>query len=469
MGVPPWTSAKVMGAVFGFLTLPYVYGTTRRALHGRLDQATQSAQLVERGHRLDRLALLAPLLLVISPQFAIWNASGLENSLFCLLLAGGTYRVVLEGQETHRRLISPWWFTLLAMTRRKASFMVPLDFWRYFWGESNENWQRPCAMVGIVVGPWGLYQWWRFTYFAWPFPNTYYGKLGKGTTFQPYEWSPSSWKVGWSYVKAYFQNHYILYFFPAMALGLSGWRIWKRPASDRVPSSLQWHAKEKRPIAQALGLLSALVMIDAAFQPWLVGGTAPSSVFGATVDAETSQLMVLGHSSGPGLMALLLACNCATLALALSRLRLAAFLAMMGVIWTGFSVGHYLMPDLVQDGNKGMTVGMGPLIFGLGSLLVLTVSGRAQWRSTVAAWLLTVVLFVLCWDEAHCGYVAAVLCPGMVVAGGIQGLGQGPGLEPGDGGCAVWIVDLDAFGMACSRYFVGVHAIWRFLRALFGW
>ena len=171
--------------------------------------------------------------------------------------------------------------------------------------------------------------------------------------------------------------------------------------------------------------------------------------FGATVDAETSQLMVLGHSSGPGLMALLLSI-CATLALALSRLRLAAFFAMMGVIWTGFSVGHYLMPDLVQDGNKGMTVGVGPLIFGLGSLLVLTVSaGRAQWRSTVAAWLLTVVLFVLCWDGPTVDmsqpfYVPEWLWPMESRAGSRSGL------EPGDGCCAVWIVDPDAFGMACS-------------------
>ena len=134
MGVPPWTSAKVMGAVFGFLTLPYVYGTTRRALHGRLDQETQSAQVIERGRRLDRLALLAPLLLVISPQFAIWNASGLENSLFCLLLAGGTYRVVLEGQETQRRLISPWWFALLAMTRPEGIVYGAIGFLAVFLG-----------------------------------------------------------------------------------------------------------------------------------------------------------------------------------------------------------------------------------------------------------------------------------------------------------------------------------------------
>ena len=417
MGVPPWTSAKVMGAVFGFLTLPYVYGTTRRALHGRLDQETQSAQVIERGRRLDRLALLAPLLLVISPQFAIWNASGLENSLFCLLLAGGTYRVVLEGQETQRRLISPWWFALLAMTRPEGIVYGAIGFLAVFLGAAERrNWRQPLQWVALLLVPWGLYQWWRFTYFAWPFPNTYYGKLGKGTTFQPYEWSPSSWKVGWSYVKAYFQNHNILYFFPVMALGLSGWRIWNRPSSERVLSTLQWHAKEKRPVAQALGLLAAVVMIDAAFQPWLVGGTAPSSVFGASVDAETNQLMVLGHSSGPGIVALVLSVV-STLALALSRLRLAAFLAMMGVIWTGFSVGHYLMPDLVQDGNKGMALGMGPLVFGLGSLLVLTFSGgRSQWRSTVAAWLLMVVLLVLSWDGptvdmTHPFYVPEILWP----------------------------------------------------------
>ena len=31
LGVPPWTSAKVMGAVFGVLTLPLVYRIVRKA------------------------------------------------------------------------------------------------------------------------------------------------------------------------------------------------------------------------------------------------------------------------------------------------------------------------------------------------------------------------------------------------------------------------------------------------------
>ena len=133
----------------------------------RLDQSTRSVQVVERGHRLDKLALLAPLLLVISPPVRDLECLWFGKFPVLSVAGRGTYRVVLEGQETHRRLISPWWFTLLAMTDRKASFMVPLDFLAVFLGGvERRNWQRPLQWLALLLVPWGLYQWWRFTYFG---------------------------------------------------------------------------------------------------------------------------------------------------------------------------------------------------------------------------------------------------------------------------------------------------------------
>jgi len=114
-------------------------------------------------------ALLAPFFLAVAAQFAIWNASGLENPLFtALLLAGllGVQRGALgwaglgfaglaltrpEG-GAYGAVIGAW---MLALHRRRA--------WR-FWA--------------ALLGPVALHQGFRWAYFAWPLPNTYYAKLG---------------------------------------------------------------------------------------------------------------------------------------------------------------------------------------------------------------------------------------------------------------------------------------------------
>ena len=43
-------------------------------------------------------------MLAMSPQFVIWNASGLENSLYVCLLSAGIYRLLVEDQQGGR----PW-------------------------------------------------------------------------------------------------------------------------------------------------------------------------------------------------------------------------------------------------------------------------------------------------------------------------------------------------------------------------
>ena len=65
LGMSVWASSKILGAIFGILTLPFIFGITRRA------------------GLPDKWAILGPLMLALSPNFVIWNSSGLENSLYC--------------------------------------------------------------------------------------------------------------------------------------------------------------------------------------------------------------------------------------------------------------------------------------------------------------------------------------------------------------------------------------------------
>ena len=55
IGISPWTSSKILGAVFGLITLPCIYKITRRmGVNGDF-------------------ALFAPAMLAVSPQFVVWN------------------------------------------------------------------------------------------------------------------------------------------------------------------------------------------------------------------------------------------------------------------------------------------------------------------------------------------------------------------------------------------------------------
>ena len=207
LGVPPWTSAKVMGAVFGVLTLPLVYRIVRKA----------------RPNGDGGAGLLAAGMLAISPQYVIWAASGLENSLVCLLLAGGIDALLREMHDDspHRIPRSALFFAGLAMTRPEgiaygviAGFALLLD------AVARRSLRRIPVWVVTLALPLVAYHGWRYWYFAWEFPNTYYAKLGIGTRFKPWSWTAS----GWKYIKKYMTNHGLVYVLPIFAVATAGLR-----------------------------------------------------------------------------------------------------------------------------------------------------------------------------------------------------------------------------------------------------
>ncbi len=213
LGVPMWVGAKLAGGVLGVLTLPLVYRTTRRAMP----------------HLPAGYALLGPAMLAGSVQFVLWNASGLENSLLCFLLAAAMHRLLSEmearGAGERPRPWSGLIFALLAMTRPEG--MAYAVFGGVALGLDALRTRRlrhllPWALAFLV--PFAAYQVWRTSYFAWPLPNTYYAKLGRGTTFQPFGWDVK----GWKYVNGWFTRHGVVYLTPLLIVGLTGMRSWAR-------------------------------------------------------------------------------------------------------------------------------------------------------------------------------------------------------------------------------------------------
>ena len=123
--------------------------------------------------------LIAPFTLAASAQFAFWNAAGLENSLFCFLLAGAIWRTAVE-VKTGGFPFAALWYMLLSITRPEAIMYAALGgFWTMVASLSRGRGLRPTLkwLLAFFI-PFVGYHTVRYLYFAWPFPNTYYAKLG---------------------------------------------------------------------------------------------------------------------------------------------------------------------------------------------------------------------------------------------------------------------------------------------------
>jgi hypothetical protein len=212
VGANPFIAAKWLGAAFGLLTLPLALRWARHVLPP------------ERG----AFASLAPILLALCPQFVIWNASGLENSLFVVLLAAGVVWMLDEVELGGR----PWSaipLVLLAITRPEAplyAFVIGV------WGFGAHLVRRPrdlarwtLQFAALFLPPFALWHAWRITWFGWPLPNTYYAKLADMGKFEPFGWNVA----GWKYLRGYALDSGQGFLVPIYALGMTGIRGW-RPA-----------------------------------------------------------------------------------------------------------------------------------------------------------------------------------------------------------------------------------------------
>jgi hypothetical protein len=207
LGITPFISAKLLGALAGLLTLPLA-ALWVNSMRGKSTP----------------LAALAPLLLALSPQFVAWNASGLENSFFSLLLAAGCVSLIRQTQDPSRYPWAGLLWAALAITRPEAPVYALIGLgigsvwiWRLHGAARLGRW---ALTIGSVMGlPFIAWHTWRYTYFAWEFPNTYYAKLGEDR-FSPWGWD----KRGWNYLRGFALSTAHGFLIPLYVLGQTGFR-----------------------------------------------------------------------------------------------------------------------------------------------------------------------------------------------------------------------------------------------------
>ncbi|MCP4805066.1 MAG: hypothetical protein GY884_06930 [Proteobacteria bacterium] len=212
VGVSGWTSVKIMGAVFGAMCLPLSYLLAREC----------------RPDADDHVPMLPPVFLAASTTFAVWCASGLENGLFCVLMAAGAWRVLVESRK-NEALAMPWSAVLflgLAITRPEGIvYAAAAGLIRLLAAVRDRNVVKPIGLwLGVFFIPLAAYHAWRYDYFAWAFPNTYYAKMDGENRFRPWAWNTRGWKYAVNWASAFG----IAYVAPLFAVGLVGLRDKRR-------------------------------------------------------------------------------------------------------------------------------------------------------------------------------------------------------------------------------------------------
>jgi hypothetical protein len=167
LGLKPEIMSHVLGILCGGAGIVLLYTLTR----------------LYRGGRSTPWDLLGALLLPAIGGYAVWCAGGLETQLFCALSLGGITAYVAESSGRLRFRYSGGIFALAAMTRPEGLLLFGLTGLhrlarnllreRRLWPTTNEV----LWFLGFAV-PFGLFFWWRYSYYGYPFPNTYYVKAG---------------------------------------------------------------------------------------------------------------------------------------------------------------------------------------------------------------------------------------------------------------------------------------------------
>ena len=211
-GLSSWYMAKLWGGVFGLLGLPLAMRWFKEC----------------RSENHDLWPAMPPLLLAMSPQYVMWASSGLENALLCVCIGWASVRMLHELRHGGM----PWsgciW-GLVAISRPEApmyafvgglmggfSLLATQGFRRVlYWAP---RWLGLCASVFIT---WHL---WRWSYFGWEFPNTYYAKLDGTGKFLPWSWRLQ----GWKYLTGYALVSGTGFWFWLYILGQTGFTTWRR-------------------------------------------------------------------------------------------------------------------------------------------------------------------------------------------------------------------------------------------------
>jgi hypothetical protein len=211
LGLGPVATSRFLGVAFGVGTLALVVRMSVRLS----------------GQRPSVWHLIAPSLLASMGAFACWCTGGLETQLFTFLSFLG-FDLLLAEISSRRGSASAAVFALAAMTRPEGLLFFGLGgFFRLLTAVGRERRFRPrrgeWAWLMLFAALFVPYFAWRWRYYGWPFPNTFYVKSsgGAGTLIR-----------GGYYLRRFAEDYGVPFFFLLALLG--------RPAATDQPRRDLW-------------------------------------------------------------------------------------------------------------------------------------------------------------------------------------------------------------------------------------
>lgn len=219
VGIPPEVSSRVLGTACALATLYVVYRTMARALG-----------------RESPWAALPSLVLACSSGFACWTSGGLETQLFVMLCAVALDGVVAAETEPRALRRAGIALALAAMTRPEG-LLVAAVLGAVRVACNLVARRRVIGRAELVAAAWLVALWapwfgWRWWYYGWPFPNTYYVKASG--PWQPESLADAMHRSGLYYVWSWLVQTRLVYALPLVAVGLGG----VRPRTPRFALAL---------------------------------------------------------------------------------------------------------------------------------------------------------------------------------------------------------------------------------------
>jgi arabinofuranosyltransferase len=160
--------AQTLGVVFGVLTILLV---------------CRFSWSVCRESR--ALGLLAGALLAVHSGFAAWATAGLETTLFAFLVFASAYAYVSYLRIGKKFLLVPLLFAFASLTRPDAFLLFAITTCHLIVREWKLGQPLPIGRMflwgSIFAAVYVPYYIWRFIYYGYPLPNTFYAKVGSGS------------------------------------------------------------------------------------------------------------------------------------------------------------------------------------------------------------------------------------------------------------------------------------------------
>jgi len=222
-GIPPEISSRVLGTGCALATLYVVFRVMERALERKTPWAAMPA-----------------LLLACSSGFACWTSGGLETQLFTLLVV-----VAIDGVVAGNLRRAAIALALAAMTRPEGLLVAAVlgGVWLVVHRRIGRKELVGAAWFLGIWAPWFAWRWW---YYGWPFPNTYYVKAS-GPWASP-AMAHEMWRHGGHYLWVWLKQTHLVYVLPIALAGIG----WVKPRTPRFT------------LALSCGVLSALYLVYAA-------------------------------------------------------------------------------------------------------------------------------------------------------------------------------------------------------------